>query len=408
MQGEWLRKPAGQTSVIFVHGILSSGESCWRHESGAYWPALLKNEPELEHIGIYVFTYETGIFSGSYSLGDTVDALKEHMRLDDLFASRCLIFVCHSMGGIVVRRLLVQRAMEFAAAHTVIGLFLVSSPTLGAAYADWLAPIARLFGHRQADILRFVRNNEWLNDLDKDFLNLKEARSLLMQGKELVEDKFIVFKNLPLQQVVEPFSGARYFGEPFKVPGSDHFSIAKPCDRRAIQHRLLVKFIKGMVKPDRNDANDASSLLVVNILDQSVEALHYAPRQAEVRFTVTNLSSDTIKIMQLVLNVKRREAIRLFRLPMWGAPCSEFELEADISEMDTTDLLAAARAQFVVKAGDTDAFSLTVTACEGFLYDAELVCSGESLSTPGVLFQSAAALKLTYPTRTLGGLHGGK
>ena len=43
--------------------------------------------------------------------------------------------------------------------------------------------------------------------------------------------------------MVEPFSGARYFGESFKVPGSDHFSIAKPEDREAIQHRLLLYFI---------------------------------------------------------------------------------------------------------------------------------------------------------------------
>jgi hypothetical protein len=45
------------------------------------------------------------------------------------------------------------------------------------------------------------------------------------------------------RQVVEPFSGARYFGEPYKVPGCDHFSIAKPDDNTKIQHRLLCTFI---------------------------------------------------------------------------------------------------------------------------------------------------------------------
>jgi hypothetical protein len=38
-----------------------------------YWPELLKDEPELDSLGLYVFTYETGIFSGSYRLGDIVD-----------------------------------------------------------------------------------------------------------------------------------------------------------------------------------------------------------------------------------------------------------------------------------------------------------------------------------------------
>ncbi len=41
MRGEWLRKPENHTAVVFVHGILSSGETGWRHGNGAYWPALL-------------------------------------------------------------------------------------------------------------------------------------------------------------------------------------------------------------------------------------------------------------------------------------------------------------------------------------------------------------------------------
>ena len=97
MKGEWIRKSASATSVVFVHGILSSGEECWQHDDGAYWPDLLKNEPELASLGIYVFTYQTGIFSGSYNLGDAVDALQEWMKLDKVLTSRQIIFVCHSI-----------------------------------------------------------------------------------------------------------------------------------------------------------------------------------------------------------------------------------------------------------------------------------------------------------------------
>ncbi|MGH8547031.1 MAG: hypothetical protein ACRERU_00185 [Methylococcales bacterium] len=83
MHGEWVRKPENGASVVFVHGILSSGESCWRHDDGVYWPELLKNEPGLEAWGIYVYTYATGIFSGTYSLNDVVDDLKERfLNLD--------------------------------------------------------------------------------------------------------------------------------------------------------------------------------------------------------------------------------------------------------------------------------------------------------------------------------------
>jgi hypothetical protein len=36
MEGQWLRRPTGDTTVVFVHGVLSSGDTCWRNSNGAY------------------------------------------------------------------------------------------------------------------------------------------------------------------------------------------------------------------------------------------------------------------------------------------------------------------------------------------------------------------------------------
>lgn len=231
-------------SVVFVHGFLSS-KDCWKNEnSGTYWPDLLKNQPGFESLGIYVYTYQTDFFSGSYNLGDVVDDLKEHLELDHVIDCKRLIFVCHSMGGIVVRRFLVARAQDLLDRKTIVGLYLVASPSLGSEYANWLNPIAKFMGHTQAEVLRFSQNNQWLNDLNKDFKNLKEGGRLEIHGKELLEDKFIALKKFVfMKQVVEPFSGALYFADPYKVPGTDHFSIAKPENDESPQHRLLVKFI---------------------------------------------------------------------------------------------------------------------------------------------------------------------
>jgi hypothetical protein len=186
MQGEWIRKASHTATVVFVHGILSSGEQCWRHENGAYWPNLLRDEPDFQALGIYVYTYQTGFASGSYSLDDVVDDLKERVfKLDNVADSKRLIFVCHSMGGIVVRKFLVQQAHRLE--QHEIGLFLVASPSLGSRYATWLEPIAKLAGHAQAKALRFSEDNQWLNGLDHDFVNLKESKRLKLFGKELIE-----------------------------------------------------------------------------------------------------------------------------------------------------------------------------------------------------------------------------
>lgn len=244
MRGDWVKRGSPTAPVVvFIHGVLSSGKDCWRHESGAYWPDIIAADPEMSDLGVYVFTYRTGFFSGSYRLADAVDALKEHLALDGITGSTGIVFVCHSMGGIVARRYLVSRATELIERHVQVAIFLLASPSLGADYADWLKPLAKVLGHSQGDALRFARSNIWLADLDRDFLNLKEQGRLSIVGKELIEDRFIALRWLWRKQVVEPFSGARYFGEPYKVPESDHFSIAKIDDEHAIQHRQLKRFV---------------------------------------------------------------------------------------------------------------------------------------------------------------------
>jgi hypothetical protein len=243
MKGEWLRRPASARGVVFVHGMLSRHDTSWRHDNGTYWPELLAAEPNLDAIGIYVFTYQTNFFSGTYRLGNVVDALKEHLRLDGVLDLRDIVFVCHSMGGIVVRKYVVERAQDLIERNITIGLFLIASPSLGSQYANWLAALAQLVDHSQADALRFGQHNAWLRDLDKEFQNLKEGGRLRIRGKELVEDKFIALRGFWRQPVVEEFSAARYFGESYKVPGSDHLSIARPPDRETIQHRLLREIV---------------------------------------------------------------------------------------------------------------------------------------------------------------------
>lgn len=261
MAGVWIREAQnGGASVVFVHGILSSGEQCWQHENGTYWPNLVKNDPDFKSLGIYVYSYQTNISSGSYSLSDVVDDLKVHLlTLHKVVLSNTLIFVCHSMGGIVVRKFLVERVQDLLDHNIAVGLYLVASPSLGSKYANWLAPIAKFAGHSQAKALQFSQSNQWLNDLDKTFKNLKESGRLTIYGRELLEDKSLILKKIIRNQIVPPVSGACYFGESIKIAGSDHCSIAKPHDNQALQHTLLMAFLRKIL-PEQIHSNTAQSV----------------------------------------------------------------------------------------------------------------------------------------------------
>jgi len=180
MQGDWIRKSTSGLAVVFVHGINSNGEDCWRHENGTYWPELLKSEQEFQGLGIYVYTYQTGFFSGTYSLDDVVDDLKERLiNFDNVADNQKIVFVCHSMGGIVVRKFLVERVNDLLDRNIEIGLFLVASPSLGSDYANWFKLVSHVLGNAQAKLLGFTQKNDWLNGLDKEFRNLKESGSIV-------------------------------------------------------------------------------------------------------------------------------------------------------------------------------------------------------------------------------------
>lgn len=270
MKNFWISKSDGDSAVIFIHGFVSSGDGCWRYNENCYWPEFLEQE-KINLLSIFVYEYKTNFFSGSYSLDDVVDDLKENLKVEGLLKKKNLIFVCHSMGGIIARRFVVERAIDLIENKIKIGLFLIASPSLGSNYANWLKPIAKVLGHSQADALYFSQKNNWLNGLDKTFINLKESNRLTIIGKELVEDTFVVSKKFFfLKQIVPPFSGARYFGEQIKIANSNHFTIAKPISSDTLQHRILVDFIKSIIDNKNNSSiTKADFLKADSLLDDA-------------------------------------------------------------------------------------------------------------------------------------------
>lgn len=237
-----LRKPTSGKTIIFAHGILSDGEGAWGKPP---WPQLVAEDEDLKEYGVYVFSYRTSLASGTYSIGDATRTLKAELDLQDLWLQERVVFVGHSMGGIVIRKFITTNQIRLAAAKIDVGLFLVASPSLGARAATTLTALSWIFGHTQALALRFSQTNTWLNDLDTEFVTLKESGTLHIVGREIVEDKALPVKRWfgLRRQLVEPFAAARYFGEPLKIADSDHISIAKPRSKDALQYRLLKRFL---------------------------------------------------------------------------------------------------------------------------------------------------------------------
>src|SRR6187549_3585467 len=106
-----LKEGPGDCAVVFIHGILSDGKSCWRHPNGTYWPDLLAASDGADRLSIFVYTYQSDVFSGDYKLDDVVDDFRQRVRSTGIEHHQSVVIVAHSMGGIVARRFLVRRKL---------------------------------------------------------------------------------------------------------------------------------------------------------------------------------------------------------------------------------------------------------------------------------------------------------
>lgn len=237
----WLPGEVSQNTVfIFVHGVLSDSEGCWRNKTtGAFWPEMVQQD--ILGAGVFLGGYHTNLSAGAYGIRDCAQELFTY--LSQPLAGRPavlryerLIFVCHSLGGIVVRYLL--EAWRQAFIQQAVDLILVASPSLGSRYAVWLESVSELL--KQETGKQLTWRAPLIEDLDGRFKDLKEHKWIpRLTGQEFVEDKF-PYVGL-LQPIVTEASAARYFGSPITIPGTDHMSIVKPPDRSARMHVELLK-----------------------------------------------------------------------------------------------------------------------------------------------------------------------
>ena len=203
---------------------------------------MLSEDSRFNDPSIYLAGYDTEIDSGQYNVRYCAREVLGGLKRVDTEGRRPvmdwdrIIFVCHSLGGIVTRYMLVTNENAFA--DKEVGLVLIASPSKGTKWANRLSLISRVYGQEQ------VRELEWGNDLltnlDAQFKDLKdEDRIPKLHGVEFCESYFIApgplfflkWKWIPLRTksvVVTEESAGNYFAAVRRIPRTDHFTCVKP------------------------------------------------------------------------------------------------------------------------------------------------------------------------------------
>ena len=161
--------------VVFVHGIFGNKNDSWLSRgSRKSFPDLLATDPELKDgVDVFVFEYFTPRLGRAPSIVDLADQLRGDLNDNHVFEQhQKVIFLAHSMGGVVVREFLINNQDRMA---KVPMIFFYATPTNG---SD-LASIARLASENpQLRGMIPIEGNDFLQSIQSGWLNSDAAKSI--------------------------------------------------------------------------------------------------------------------------------------------------------------------------------------------------------------------------------------
>jgi tetratricopeptide (TPR) repeat protein len=235
---------ARQADVVFVHGLGGDAFGTWRHgkDESTSWPHWLGRE--FPQVGVWSLGYAASptkwtrfLFSGTRDAGHSMALPERALEALDLMVQRGLgqrplLFVCHSLGGLLVKHIL-RRAddqpadskMHQLAANTRAILFL-ATPHGGAALASLIDAFHSVFG-ATVSIEDLRAHDAHLIDL-YDWYRRNAVR-LGIETKTYYERRAVS----GVLTIVNPTSAQCGVGDDAVALDEDHLSIAKPRDAEA-------------------------------------------------------------------------------------------------------------------------------------------------------------------------------
>jgi pimeloyl-ACP methyl ester carboxylesterase len=208
--------PSKERVIVFVHGIFGDSTSTWkRSASTPYWPRLLLADHAFDDVDVYVANFQSPHFGNTMTVDEIVAQLNSRLTADGVYNKhREVVFVCHSLGGIVVQRLLLTFRDH---AKQVPFIYFFAVPEEG----SQIAKIGRLFNADPLlDALFSGNENGYLLNLENEWRAAKfNIRRYCAYEKRASAMGFLI---------VDRLSATRNCDETPIPINADHKSIVKP------------------------------------------------------------------------------------------------------------------------------------------------------------------------------------
>jgi len=259
----WLGQhtPHAQIAVVFVHGIFGDTLGTWT-SSGTSFFDLLKNDPEVgPKVDIFAFGYTSNFFKGgSFGIDEAANTLYARLENEKVLDYPAIVFVNHSMGGLVVLRLLLQNP-DVRERSPVIVFF--GTPQEGAQ----ITLIAKEIANNDAlEHMLPANRNIFLRTMNDDWKKLDPAtRPAIHCAYEKLQTGVSV--------IVPWESATRFCDSPALAIAENHIGIVKP-DRpqhdsfmvvqRALRPLVSADFAPRLETPDFTTEGDDAAIALTN------------------------------------------------------------------------------------------------------------------------------------------------
>jgi len=229
----YVRNSARGRVIVFVHGLFGDAVSTWTNRNGTYWPTLVARDPIFDDSDIYVHSFPSPILQRSYDTDELAERLRIDLSAHDVLRDhKEIVFVCHSMGGIVVRAFLLKTRLR---PTQVPMLFLASTPTTGAEVAQLASALSR---NPQADYLLPGDTAIYVRKVQADWLGTSLDPETDYPNRIAT---FCAYEKLATYgiKIVQQQSATALCNRPLTAIDEDHIDIVKPSGIGADVHRAL-------------------------------------------------------------------------------------------------------------------------------------------------------------------------
>jgi tetratricopeptide (TPR) repeat protein len=239
---------APRASVIFVHGLGGHAYNTWRRapDNDTFWPLWLAED--VEGISVYTLGYEAPMsnwLGTSMPLQDRAVNVLEILLSEPGLGTGSIAFVCHSLGGLIVKQILLdmqqqkeRRPEAKDLLERVTQVVFAATPHTGARKGTLLDRL-RFLAWPSSIARTLVANDSALRSINVAYRGLADERRNVLQHRIFYETL-----GMPAGVIVdEASSDPGLPGDPPVPVDANHVSIVKPFDRSSILYARTRDFI---------------------------------------------------------------------------------------------------------------------------------------------------------------------